>query len=132
MPAGQRRCHAITEGGESCRAAPLHGRDHCFWHDPEHQADAQEARRLGGLRRRREATVAGAYDFEGLATVDGIRRLIEIAVTDTLELENSVPRSRTLGALAQTALRALEVGDLVDRLEAVEAAVLRRPEARRR
>ncbi len=123
MPAGRRRCLAITEGGEPCRAAPLHDAQHCFWHAPDHQAEAQEARRLGGLRRRREATIAGAYDFDGLADVGTIRRLLEIAVTDTLELANSVARNRTLAYLAQMGLRALEVGELEERVAALEAAV---------
>ena len=37
----------------------------------------EEARRLGGLRRRKKRTVAGAYEFRGLATVADIRRLLE-------------------------------------------------------
>ena len=131
MPAGRRRCDAIAEGGEPCRAAPLHDGVHCFWHSPEHQAEAQEARWLGGLRRRREATVAGAYAFEGLASVSDIRRLLEIAVTDTLELANSVARNRTLAYLAQTGLRALEVGELAERVAAIESAVAPRPVAQR-
>jgi len=35
-------------------ATPLQDKDLCFWHDPEHQQEAAEARRLGasdgGLR----------------------------------------------------------------------------------
>jgi hypothetical protein len=82
-----------------------------------------EARRLGGLRRRREKTVSGAYDFEGLGDVGQIRRLLEIAVLDTLSLENSVARSRTLAYLAQVALKTLEVGEFEERLEALEATM---------
>ncbi len=118
-----RLCRATKDNGEPCRAAPLSDSDYCLMHSPEHQEEVAEARRLGGLRRRREATVAGAYDFEGLAAVADIRRLLEIAVTDTLELQNSVARSRTLAYLAQTALRLLEVGELEERVAALEAAV---------
>ena len=127
-----RRCLGIKEDGASCNAPPLREGQHCFWHAPETQTEAQEARRLGGLRRRREATLAGAYEFEGLATVSDIRRLLEIAVTDTLELENSVDRSRTLAYLVQTALRALEAGELEERMAALEAAVEPRVVATRR
>lgn len=118
-----RRCNAETGEGEPCRQAPLQDREYCFWHDPEHAGEATEARRLGGLRRRREKTVAAAYHLEGLATLDQIRRLLEIAVMDTLGLENSVARSRTLAYLAQVALKALEVGQFQDRLQALEAAM---------
>jgi hypothetical protein len=92
-------------------------------HSPEHAKEAQEARRLGGLRRKREATVCGVYDFEGLNTVAGIRRLVEVAVMDTLGMENSIARSRTLAYLAQVALRTLEVGELEQRLASLEQAV---------
>jgi hypothetical protein len=92
-------------------------------HSPEHAKEIQEARKLGGLRRKREVTVAGAYDFEGLGTVEGIRRLIEVAVLDTLGMENSLARARTLAYLAQVALRTLEVGDLEQRIGVLEQAV---------
>jgi hypothetical protein len=92
-------------------------------HSPEHAEEMAEARRLGGLRRRREKAVSGAYDFEGLADVGQVQRLLEIAVSDTLSLENSVARSRTLAYLAQVALKALEVGQLADRIDALERLV---------
>jgi hypothetical protein len=111
---------AITEKGEPCRQAPLWGEEYCFWHHPEHTEEAAEARRLGGLRRRKEKITGGAYDFEGLESVTQIRRLLEIAVVDTLGLESSIARSRTLAYLAQMALKALEVGELEARLEALE------------
>jgi hypothetical protein len=126
------RCAAVTTGGAPCRQAPLTGRDHCFWHDPDNTNEAQEARRLGGLRRRKERTVAGAYEFDGLASAEQIRRLVEIAVVDTLGLENSVARARTLAYLAQTAAKLLELGDLEFRLQEVESALEPRLHASRR
>lgn len=51
------------------------------------------------MRRRKEGTVAGADDFEGLDTVAKITRLLEIAVVDTLSQENSIARARTYGVL---------------------------------
>ena len=104
----------------------------CFWHDPDHASGAAEARRLGGLRRRKESTVSGAYDFDGLDTVPKITRLLEIAVVDTLSQENSLSRSRTLAYLAQMALKALEVGEHEERLGALESALGPRLKAKRR
>jgi hypothetical protein len=129
-----RTCKALKDDGSRCQAAPLHGGQFCLMHSPEHAEEMAEARRLGGLRRRREKAVSGAYDFEGLADVVQVRRLLEIAVLDTLSLENSVARSRTLAYLAQVALRALEVGDLAERIEALERLVaprLKKAEKRR-
>jgi hypothetical protein len=127
-----RNCRAENEKGEPCRQAPLQDGEFCFWHSPGHAEEAAEARRLGGLRRRKEKAVSGAYDIEGLESVGAIRRLLEIAVLDTLSLENSVARSRTLAYLAQAALKALEVGEFQERLRALEAAVGPRLQAGRR
>jgi hypothetical protein len=118
-----RTCRFVREDGSPCRSAPMKANDYCFWHSPAHAEEADEARRLGGLRRKRERTVAGVFEFAGLATVSDIRRLLEVATIDTLSLENSVARSRTLAYLAQTALKCLEVGELEERLSMLEAAV---------
>lgn len=118
-----RQCAFKFPSGELCKAAPLRDGNFCLMHSPEHAVEAQEARRLGGLRRKREVTVSGAYDVESLNNVAGVRRLIEIAIMDTLGMENSISRSRTLAYLAMVALRTLEVGELEQRLEVLEQSV---------
>ena len=119
----ERVCQATKDDGSRCEAAPLTDGEHCFWHSPEHAEEVAEAGRLGGLRRRREKTVAAAYNIEGLESVGAIRRLIEIAALDTLGLENSIARSRTLAYLSGVALKVLEVGEFQERLQALEAAI---------
>jgi hypothetical protein len=116
-------CRAVKDDGQPCGAPRLRDSEFCFWHSPDHADELAEAQRLGGLRRRKERTVSGAYDLEGLDDVPKIRRLLEIAVTDTLSLENSIARSRTLAYLAQVALKTLEVGEFEARLEALEATM---------
>lgn len=108
-----------------CEAPPLKDRTVRLVHSPEYAQEMAEARRLGGLRRRREATLHGAYDYEGLTSVEAIRRLLEIATLHTLGLENSVARARTLIAAAQAAAKLLETGELEERLRILEAAVLK-------
>ena len=128
----ERACQAVKEDEKHCEAAPRTGGEYCFWHSPQHAEEVAEAGRLGGLRRRREKTVAAAYDLEGLATVDQIRRLLEIAVADTLGLENSIARSRVLAYLAQVALRVVEAAELQERVAALETAMGPRLAAGRR
>ena len=118
-----RTCTATLANGRACRARPLRDEDRCFWHSPAHQEEATEARRLGGMRRRRERTVAGAYDLDGLVSIEGSGRLLEIAVLDTLGLENSIARSRTLIMAAGVAAKLYEASELEARLAAVEAAL---------
>ena len=116
-------CAGRKANGQPCRAPRVHDGDYCLMHSPEYAADAAEARRLGGLRRRREVAVSGAYEFNGLATVADIRRLLEVAALDTLGLENSIARARTLGYLGLAAAKLLETGELEQRIAVLEAAV---------
>lgn len=118
-------CQAKLADGRACRAAPLRDGAFCLMHDPEHAKETAEARRLGGLRRRREKTLAGAYDLAGLDNVAAIRRVLEIATFDTLGLDNSIARSRTLISAALAATRLLETGELESRLVALEATLIR-------
>ena len=118
-----RICRASKQDGSRCLAPPLTDGDYCFWHDPEHQDEVTRARQAGGVRRRREATLATAYEVGELASVDDLRRLVQIAVLDTLGLENTISRSRALGYLAQVGIALLEKGELANRLEALETAI---------
>jgi hypothetical protein len=122
-----RLCTFIKGNGQRCRADPMTDSAYCFWHAPEHAAEVSEAGRLGGLRAKREHTVAGAFQFDGVQSVPAIRRLVEVAIIDTLSLENSLSRNRTLAYLAMVALKLLEVGELEDRVATLEAAVHGQP-----
>lgn len=116
----RRQCTFKLSSGETCRMHPLQHSEFCWVHPPERVKEVQEARRLGGLRRKRESTISTAYQFESLNSVEGIRRIVLIAVLDALSMENSMSRARTLAYLAQVALRMLEVGDIEERVEALE------------
>lgn len=116
-------CRAIARGGGPCQAPPLRDHDYCRMHSPEHAEAVAEARRVGGQHRRREATVATVYDFEGFHSVEQVRRFLDIAGYEALSLEPSVARIRVMTAIAQTAARLLEVSEFAERLELLEAAV---------
>jgi hypothetical protein len=117
-----RRCSELNARGRPCGAKPQHDSPFCFWHDPGNEEEVAEARRLGGLRRRREKTVSGAYDFTGLGSIEEIRRLVEIAAIDTLGADNSIARAKTLVQIASVAAKLLETGELEHRVELLEAA----------
>ena len=120
MLAAGRTCTYRKSDGEPCRATPMRDLNRCFWHSPSTAKEAAEARRLGGLRRRREGAVSGAYDVEGLETVAQLRRLLAVAAVDALSLENSIARVRTLIALTLAGAKLLEVGEFEERLSALE------------
>ena len=116
-------CRGISKGGDRCLAKPLRESDFCFWHDPDHADEAEQARRLGGQRRRREKITEGAYELQGLDSIPALRRLLEIALLDALGLENSVARSRVLISGVAVGAKLLEVGEHEERLAAIEATL---------
>src|SRR5688572_7974 len=93
-------CKAITKKGKPCRTAPLKEGEFCFFHTPGIEAIQADARRRGAFRRRKERIIGDAFDFKGLGTIPAIRRLLDIATADTLELPSSIQRNRLLGTLA--------------------------------
>jgi hypothetical protein len=95
----------------------------CFWHSPAAAEAAQEARRLGGQRRKREGSIAGAFDFEGLDSVPRLRRLLDIAAFDALALESSVAKVRAIISLVAAGTKLLEVGEHEERLTALESVL---------
>lgn len=123
----RRVCAGITKAGRQCGHPPLTDGAYCLWHDPELEEEATQARKLGGQRRRRERVIHGAYEFNGLATVEDMRRVLEVAVLDTLGLDNGVQRNRVLGSLVMVAAKLLEVGELQERVDRMESALAERP-----
>lgn len=118
----RRACTYRLADGRRCGATPQRDGPLCFWHDPDKAEAVAEARRLGGLRRRREKALAAAFEFEGIGSIGAVQRVVEIALLDSFGLDNSIARCRILISAAQVAAKLLEVGDLADRIAALEAA----------
>jgi len=121
------QCSGMNAQGGTCKAHPRSDTGLCLWHDPELAEAAQEARRHGGQRRKREVTIQAAYDLEGLGSILEIRRIVEIVVTDMLGAENTVARARTLLSAAQVAANLLKTGELEERIESIESVIESRP-----
>lgn len=119
---GRRHCTATTSDGRHCKAAPMVEGAFCFFHDQARAAEVAEARRLGGLRRRREKTITTIYDLEGLETYKGIRRVLGITLADALGLENSIGRARVLVSIATVAAKLVEPGEHEAMLDSLGAS----------
>jgi hypothetical protein len=118
-----RGCTFEMPDGQLCRASAIRGERFCYMHDPERVEEAAESRRLGGIRRRRERTVAGAYELAGVRTIDDLFRVVEIATFDLLSLENGIARNGALLRGVLVGAKLLEVGEQEDRIAALELAI---------
>lgn len=123
MLMAERRCEGLNDAGQPCGQAPLRDDTLCFWHSPTTVEAAAEARRAGGLNKRREHTLATVYEFEGLDSVEHIRRLFEVAGFEALALPAGTHKCRILVQVGLAGLRALGVGDHEERLQEIEAVL---------
>src|SRR5450759_2436126 len=117
-----RACTYQMPDGRACRATPLREEAFCFWHAPGTADELAEARRMGGLHRRKKRTVATIYGFGGLRTIEDNQALLETITIETLALDNTIARNRAVNAMLATGIRLVEIGELEARLEALEAA----------
>ena len=118
-------CTALRRDGRPCRATPMIDEPFCFWHAPETAEDAAEARRAGGLHRRKKRTVATVYGLHGLRTIEDLQATLETVTIETFALENSIARNRAIAGMLATGVKLVETGELAERIAALEAA--RRP-----
>ena len=117
-----RACTYQRPDGRTCRATPMRDEPYCFWHAPETAEEAAEARRLGGLHRRKKKTVAAIYGVGGLRTIDDLQGLLETTVIETMALENSISRNRAIAGMVATGAKLIETGELEERIAALELA----------
>lgn len=118
-----RACTYQHSDGRPCGAAPLRGGAFCFWHSPDTADELAEARRMGGLHRKKKRTVATIYGFGGLRSIEDHQSLLETMTIETLALENSIARNRLVNSFILTGAKLIEVGDLAARVAAIEASV---------
>ena len=72
---------------------------------------------------RPNASAASARKRERtIASIEDIRRLLEIAATDALSLDLSIAKVRAVIAVAAAAAKLLETGELEERIAALEDA----------
>lgn len=129
MDADRRHCAAMARSGGPCRAWAVSDDEYCFQHSPKHAAEAAEASRAGGLRRRKEAVLAEVYDFPGFVSAEDVMRFLSIAASDLLGLENTVKRAHAIAYVSDVALRALKAVEFDRRLAAIERALKMRGDA---
>lgn len=123
-----RACTYVMPDGRACRATPLREAPFCFWHSPDTADDLAEARRTGGFHRRKKRAVATIYGFNGLRTIEDLQSLLETLVTETMALDNSLSRNRTVGGFVTIGAKLLETGDLAERIAVLEALQADKPE----
>jgi hypothetical protein len=114
-----RQCKAKTKSGKRCEGYALTGSDFCLTHDPKRAKDRADRNRRGGRAHRSPKPTEGvaAPKIESVADVLAI---VNFVIADLWVLDNTVPRARGLLAAGEAAVKALEIGELEERVAALE------------
>jgi hypothetical protein len=120
-----KKCKGKKRDGTPCNAWALTGSDYCFTHDPEKALERAEARKRGGYNRRAPEGLRGDPGAvpDEIRTIGGVYKILDYTLAGALALENSIARGRLLIALAAEYRAALSVGELEDRVKALEEGI---------
>jgi len=114
-----RRCKGQTKTGTQCRAHP--GKSGwCTFHDPALGGARARGRVRGGQRHRTPAVADISKVQLPIRDTAGVMRLLDVAAEDTLAQPNSTYRSRALVTISLAFLKGIEIGQLEQRLIALE------------
>lgn len=123
----KKQCQAKTKSGEPCNAS-ANGNGFCFTHDVSKGAERALARRKGGLQRITPHAADASIVPKETRSIEGVMIVLDYALQESLALSNSIQRNRLLVSIAHGYLETLKVGEIEQRLEAVEAALKMRKE----
>ncbi len=121
------RCSHAHADGRPCGGYAVAGSRFCFTHEPDLASDRDEARRRGGQAGRVATLPESDVRVRSLSDV---LVLVEETINDVRTGRVDVRVANAVGYLANIGIRAIEQGDLADRLEALEAVLA--PERQRR
>jgi hypothetical protein len=106
------------KNGKSCQAYSVLDSKYCFAHDPASAGKRAEARKKGGLHRR--VIKRTQHEYQPIKSVEDVNIILESAINEACSLESSQSKLRTLAYLCQIALKGQELGNLEERVNALE------------
>jgi len=110
--------------------SPARASGYCWAHDPTVAAERAAARSAGGKARHGRAIRYIPSDGPEptaqtitITSAADVLALVNAAVADAMSMERSLNRARTLGSLAETALKVFQAVELEERVKALEQMI---------
>jgi len=123
----KKQCQAAKRDGEPCNASAGET-GFCFAHDATKGKERAVARRNGGLKRITPHVADASLVTRETRTIKDVMTILDYALQESLVLSNSIQRGRLLVSIAHGYIEALKIGEIEQRLEAVEMALKMRKE----
>jgi hypothetical protein len=122
---GAGKCQSTTQAGKPCGAPAIAGSSFCFFHDGEKAEERHQAQAAGGRQSRAKSLGSDAPTVKVEDSHD-IVRLLNQTINEVRRGELDPKIANAVGYLSAIALRAMEQGDLEERVAQLESA-LRNP-----
>lgn len=120
--ADKKTCKGAKPDGSGCTLSPLQGSDFCFFHDPARAAERREAQSLGGRHNHMKTLDPEAPDVK-VENCQDVRLLIAETINQVRKGAIDPRVANAVGYLANVFIKAVEHGDLENRLREIEAIV---------
>jgi len=117
-----RQCKQIKADGTRCQANAVNGSDYCFAHDPEREAERRAARQAGGRVGKTKVLPSDTPDVPLSSSME-VAALLGQTINQVRRGDVDPKVANTVGYLSGVLIRALEVGDIEQRLATLEAIV---------
>jgi hypothetical protein len=114
------KCTAITQGGTRCKGIAKGSSDYCYAHDPENAHARRRAAQKGGKRGGRGRPQAELSEVKSI--LRGLAGSVLKGATDRQDAAVVGQLLNTVIRAVSVELKAREQGELIERLEALEAA----------
>ena len=118
------RCHHVKDDGNQCRATKLRGSKYCFFHDPAKAGERAAAQQAGG-RNGRAAVLPPDAPHRRVKTAAEVIDLLSETINQVRTGQLDPKVGNCVGYLSSVILRAIEQGDMAERLAALESIVSR-------
>jgi len=119
-------CRAVKPEGSRCRAAALPGSGFCFFHDPAKAEDRRAAQSFGGSQNRMKTLAADAPDAK-IADCRDVVTLLAETINQVRKGQVDPRVANAVGYLANVLIKAVEQGELEDRVADLESIMKGRP-----
>lgn len=126
----KKQCNAENKRGERCKAFANES-GVCFMHDATKGKERAIARRNGGLATKQPHYADASVLPSSVRNIASVLIVLDYALREAVGLDNSIQRGRLLVSIAHGYIEALKVGEMEQRLEAVELALKMRKDQKK-
>jgi hypothetical protein len=94
--------------------------DYCFTHSPETRTAQAQARRLGGANRHTPHAGDASTIPADIRTIGDASKILSYVLAELMAMDNGIQRARALIAVFDSFIRSFEIGELEQRIQALE------------